>query len=105
MKQLGVDDNEVNGFDVDGSMEYAKKSEKTSKSQNSTKPRKKLSKSENSTNFDAIKAGSKFLTPDARTAFNCLRLAFIEVLILGHFNLKYHIWIETNVLGYTISEM
>ena len=58
------------------------KSEKTSKSRNSAKSGKKLSKSGNLTNFDATEDGSKFLTPDARTSFNYLRLAFTEALIL-----------------------
>ena len=58
------------------------KSEKTSKSQNSVKSGKKLSKSGNLTNFDAMEDESKFLTPDARTTFNHLRLAFIEAPIL-----------------------
>ena len=57
------------------------KGEKTFKSQNLAKSRKKLSKSGNSTNSDATKDGSKFLTPNARTAFNCLRLAFNEASI------------------------
>ena len=42
------------------------------KSQNSAKLDKKLSKSGNLTNFDTIKTGSKFLTPDAKTTFNYL---------------------------------
>ena len=78
------------------------KSEKTSKSWNLAKLRKKLSKSGNSTNFDATEDGPKFLTPDARTAFNRLRLAFTKAPILRHFDLECHIWIETDVLGYVI---
>ena len=89
-------DGEVNRFGVGrNGVEYAKKSgkmsksrklsksksEKTSKSQNSAKLGKELSKSGNSTNFDNTEVGPKFLTPDARTAFNCLRLAFIEASI------------------------
>ena len=58
------------------------KSEKTSKSRNLAKSRKKSSKSGNSTNFNTTEDGPKFLTPDARTAFNHLRLTFIEVPIL-----------------------
>ena len=57
------------------------KSEKTSKSQNSAKSGKKSSKSGNSTNFDATEDGPKFLTSDAKTAFNRLRLAFTEAPI------------------------
>ena len=57
------------------------KSEKMSKSRNLAKSGKKLSKSWNSTNFDATEDGPKFLTPNAKTAFNCLRLAFTEAPI------------------------
>ena len=71
-EQLGVNDGEVNGFGVSGSVKHAKKSKKTFKSQNLAKSRNKLSKSENSTNFDAIKAELKFLTPNTKIAFNCL---------------------------------
>ena len=78
------------------------KSEKTSKSWNLAKSGKKLSKSGNSTNFDATKDRPKFLTLDARTAFNRLRLAFTEALILWHFDPECHIWIETDALGYAI---
>ena len=78
------------------------KSEKMSKSWNLAKSGKKSSKSGNSTNFDATKNGPKFLTPDARTAFNCLRLAFSEALILRHFDPECHIRIETDASGYAI---
>ena len=86
--------NKVDGFDIGkNGMEHAKKSgklfksgksksKKTSKSWNLAKSGKKLLKSENSTNFDTIEAKPKFLTPDARTQFNCLRLAFTKALIL-----------------------
>ena len=47
----------------------------------------------------------KFLILDARTIFNYLWLAFIEAPILWHFDLEYHIQIETNVLGYAISSV
>ena len=51
-----------------------------------------------------IKAMEKpnFLTLDAKKAFNHLRLAFIEALILQHFDLESHIQIKTNALGYAI---
>ena len=48
------------------------KSEKISKSWNSAKSGKKLSKNGTSTNFDATEDRLKFLTPNARIAFNCL---------------------------------
>ena len=101
-------DGEVDGFGVGGNgVEHAKKSgksksEKTSKSQNSAKSGKKLSKSGNSTNSDATEDGPKFLTLDARTAFNCLRLTFTEAPILWHFDPECHIQIETDALGYAI---
>ena len=53
---------------------------------NLAKLRKKLSKIRNLTNFDAIEIGSKFLVFDARTALNCLWLAFIKAPILQHFD-------------------
>ena len=43
-----------------------------------------------------------FLTPDAKKAFNHLRLAFIEAPILRHFDPESHIRIETDVSGYAI---
>ena len=46
--------------------------------------------------------GPKFLTPDAKTAFNRLRLAFTEAPILQHFDPECHIWIETDVSSYAI---
>ena len=93
--------NEVNRFDIGrNSMEHAKKSgksskseklkskklskswkpsklgksksEKMSKSQNLAKSEKNLSKCGNSTNFDTMEDKPKFLTSDARIAFNCL---------------------------------
>ena len=44
----------------------------------------KLSKSGNCSNFGAIKVRSNFLTPGAKKAF-------IKILILWYFDLKYHI--------------
>ena len=81
------------------------KSEKMSKCQNLAKSRKMSSKSGNSTNFDATENKLKFLTPNTRTAFNCLRLAFIEAPILWHFDPECYIWIETDALGYAIGDM
>ena len=83
-KRLRVDDSEVNRFSVSkNGIKHVRKSEKLSKSEKSkckkmfksrnlAKSRKKLSKSENSTNFNSIRDGPKFLTPDASIAFNCL---------------------------------
>ena len=61
-----------------------------------------MSKSGNLTNSDATEDRPKFLTPDARTAFNRLRLAFTEAPILWHFDPECYIWIETDALGYAI---
>ena len=114
---------EVNRFGVGGNdVEHAKKSEKTSKfwklsksgksksektskSQNSAKSGEKSLKSRNSTNFNTIEAGPKFLTPDARIAFNHLWLAFTEAPILRYFDSECHIWIETDELGYAIGRV
>ena len=79
------------------------KGEKTFKSWNLAKSGKKSSKSGNSTNSDATKYGPKFLIPDARTAFNRLRLAFTKALIFWHFDPECHIRIETDASGYAIS--
>ena len=103
-------DGEVDGFGGDG-VEHAKKSgkskgQKSSKSGNSEGKKlaksKKPSKSGNLPNFNAKEAGPSFLTPKARSAFNRLRLAFTEALILRHFDPECHIWIETDALGYAI---
>ena len=76
----------VDEFDGDG-MEHAKKSrisksQKTSKSRKSAKSGKNSSKSGNSPNFGATEAGPSFLTPEARSTFNRLRLAFTKAPIL-----------------------
>ena len=54
------------------------KFQKLSKSEKSKKP----SKSRNLHNFDAIKAGPSFLTPETRITFNYLWLAFTKGPIL-----------------------
>ena len=50
-----------------------------------------------------MEAGTSFLTPKARAAFNRLRLAFTKAPILQHFDLECHIRIKTNASGYAIS--
>ena len=97
------DNNEDDEFSINkNDVKYAKKprkwsklrkskSEKTSKSQNLATLGKKLLKSWNSTNFDATKAGPKFLTPDAKTALNGLWLAFNKAPILRYFGPKCYI--------------
>ena len=121
--------NDVGNVDCggDGSSDRSKRVEpktrrsegqKTSKSQKSAKFRKlsksgnlkgkklarskKPSKNRNSPNFDTKKAGPSFLTPKARSAFNCLWLSFTKTPILQHFDPKYHIWIKTDASGYAI---
>ena len=102
------------GDNVHGSgVEIAKKSskskgQKTSKPQKSAKSRKlsKLgknwSKSGNSPNSGTTETEPSFLTPEARLAFNRLRLAFTKAPILWHFDLECHIQIETDASGYAI---
>ena len=79
------------------------KSRKLSKSKD--KKLKKPSKSRNLLNFNATMTGPSFLTFDAKIAFNCLWLAFIEAPILRHFDWKCYIWIETNALRYSIGRV
>ena len=111
------------GVDGVGSVEIAKKSgklkgQKTPKSQklakswklsksekSKGKKSKKPPKSGNSPNFDAKDTGPNFLTPEARSAFNRLRLAFTKAPILWYFDPECHIWIKTDELGYAIGSM
>ena len=46
--------------------------------------------------------GTDFLTPKTKKVFIHLWNAFIEALILRHFDPKRHIWIETDASGYAI---
>ena len=46
-----------------------------------------------------------YLTSEARLAFTQLRKAFTKAPILRHFDLKCHIRIETDALGYTIGRV
>ena len=64
-----------------------------------------MSKSGYSPNFDATEAKPNFLTPGAKEAFNCLRLAFIKALILRHFDPECHIRIKTDASSYVIGGM
>ena len=111
-----IGDNEGgDGIDVDrGGVEIAKKSGKlkgqtTSESRKLSKlgkskgeKSKKPPKSGNSPNFNAKNTGQSFLTPETRSGFNHLRLAFTEAPILWHFDLECHILIETDASGYAI---
>ncbi len=56
-------------------------------------------------NFAKINFGTDFLTPKAKKAFIHLQKAFIEALILRYFDTKCHLRIETDTLGYAISEV
>ena len=63
--------------------------------------------SKNSThmlNIRAIKEPT-FLIPIAKKTFNHLWLAFVKAPICQHVDLKNHIWIEIDVLGYAISRV
>ena len=55
--------------------------------------------------FKASGSGSGFLTLGARQVFTELRQTFIEVPIFYHFDLDYHIWIETNTSSFTIGRI
>ncbi len=46
-----------------------------------------------------------FLTFEAKKAFAELKQAFIEAPILNHFDLEYHIHIETDASGYAIGQI
>ena len=46
-----------------------------------------------------------FLTPNAKKAFNHLRLTFIKALIFRHFDLNSHIQIKTGASGYAIDRV
>ena len=49
-----------------------------------------------------VNFGTDFVTTKAKEAFIHLQKAFTKALILRHFDLRCHIWIETNVLRYAI---
>ena len=94
---------EIGGDDVEHAKKSGKsKGQKTSKSRKSAKSGKNSSKSGNLPNFGATESGPSFLTPEARSAFNRLRLAFTEAPILRHFDPECHIRIETDASGYAI---
>ena len=46
-----------------------------------------------------------FLISGAKKTFIYLQKAFIEILIIRHFDPKRYIWIETNILGDAIVEI
>ena len=84
VNRFGVGRNDVKHTKKSGKLFKSgkSKSKKTSKSQKLAKSGKKLSKGGNSTNFNAMEDKPKFLTPNARTTFNRLWLAFTKALIV-----------------------
>ena len=65
----------------------------------------KLAKSKKPIFAKANFFGTDFFTTGAKEAFIYLQKAFIETLILRHFDLECHIRIETDVLGYVIDKV
>ena len=83
-----IDDNGVDGDEVDD--DVGTTVQKSSKSKNSSKSKE---------------AESGFLTSEARKAFTELRQAFVKAPILHHFDPECHIRIEMDVSGYAIGEV
>ena len=48
---------------------------------------------------------SKYLTPNAKKAFNQLRQAFTKAPILQHFDPEQYIWVKTDVFGHAIGRL
>ena len=65
----------------------------------------KTSKFKNLSKSKKIIRSLDFLIPKTKLAFTKLRQAFLKAPIFHHFNSEYHIQIETDVLGYTISRV
>ena len=85
----------------------AQKSRKSQKSQKTAKSKKWIyaKKAETSRARNLSSQSGAFLTTNGRTAFTKSRQAFIEALILNHFNPERHISIQMDALGYAISEI
>ena len=62
----------------------------------------KITKSKIFINNKSVKTGPGFLTFGARLVFTQLRQAFVETLILHHFDPEYNISIETDASSYAI---
>ena len=92
-KAFRVDDNKVVGVGsrANGTIVNLSKNEKSRKSTHVP-------------NIGAMEEPN-FLTPNAKKAFNHLRLAFIKASILRHFDLESHIRIETDASGYAITRV
>ena len=88
--RLGADNNEVVGGSGKADDKNLSKSKKS-----------KNAKSGKQTRIRAMEEPT-FLTPSTREAFNQLRQTFTKAPILQHFDLKCHIWIETNTSDYAI---
>ena len=78
-----INDNEIDGDEV-GNDEIGIKAQKS---------------------FKSKKTESGFLTSGARKVFTKLRQAFIKASILHHFDLEYHIRVETDNSGYVIGRI
>lgn len=50
-------------------------------------------------------SGTRFLTSKAKITFSRLKKAFIEALILHHFDLEYHIWMKTDSSGFYLGKI
>ena len=55
--------------------------------------------------FKNSNGATEYLDLKTRLAFTQLRKAFSKALIFQQFDLKYHIWIETNTSSYAIGEV
>ena len=55
--------------------------------------------------FENLNQSEIFFIFETKKAFKKLRQMFIETLILNHFDLERHIWIKTDVSGYTIGKI
>ena len=72
---------------------------------NSSKPKNEKSRKLTCMPNIGIIEEFNFLTPNIKKALKLLRLAFIKVLILQHFDLKNHICIKINISSYTINKV
>ena len=91
----GLDGSTAGDVDVDGFGSGSNEKSAKSKSGNSAKSKKSPGNS-------GATEEPKFLTSNAREAFNHLKQAFTEAPILRHFDPELHIRIETDASGYAI---
>ncbi len=90
----------ADGGNISGSIKNLSTAGKLAKSK---KP--KLTKRKRSNLIKAHFSGTDFLTSKAKKVFIYLRKAFTKALILRHFDLEYHIRIETDVSRYAIGSV